>query len=267
MSKIFGIIILLLVIGAVILGVTAINDSLNTGRNNENSMADSQLINQDGIKWFQPESQDFNLAIFEKQFEVNYTPSNAQSVTEQSYLNDYVLAVNGSYYRGSPVEAEHAGMLVIDGEVFFPAALDEQLTHLIIYNKEAESIDFIRVEEAETEDLVGNEDITIFQTGPLLIENNEIQTELIDNSTNGGIRALRTVFGFTDDCQKFFLVTRRNYTLMEISEQIKKIDIFQGKTLNVINLDGGASTSMYSSALEQFNFMSSRRLPVVIGIK
>jgi len=258
---VFIILIAALLVG----GYFVINNQLNVEDRTVDSVTRDKFILSDGIQWYQDADKQFNLAIFRKPFTLTFAPANAQTLKEQSFLADYNLAVNGTYYRGSFVESEHAGLLQIKGEKLWDLVPDKQLTHIVAYDETQDSLEFIPTEDFN-EERYENKDYTLFQTGPLIIDANEVQVELINNSLNGDTRSLRTVFGVTDTGDKFILITRVNYTLTKLAQDIVGFPIFAGKHITVINLDGGNSTAMYSKELDQFNYRESSRLPVVIGV-
>lgn len=233
--------------------------------NDDTSIA--QFIEANDILWYQDKDKTINLALFSKPFEFVFSPENAQDLKEQSLLNSYVLAVNGSFYRGSILSAEHAGLLIQEGEMIEPMVGDDnQVTHVVVYDTEEENLEFVSTKEINLDEY-SNDKYLLFQTGPILIINNEIQEEVISQSQNGNSRYLRTVLGYTSDGQKFILITRIGFTLKELSETILNMDVFSDKKINLINLDGGSSVSMYSRSLTNFNFLETKRLPIVIGVK
>jgi hypothetical protein len=256
---------LILITSLLVGGYFLINSQLNVKDRTVDSVTRDRFIVSDGIQWYQDPDKQFNLAIFRKPFTLTFVAEDAQTLKEQSFLAEYNLAINATYYRGSFVESEHSGLLQIKGERFWDIVPDKQLTHIVAYDEAEDTLEFIPTSDFTESRYVG-EDYTLFQTGPLIIEENEIQTDLINNSLNGDSRSLRTVFGVTDNGDKFVLITRVNYTLTTLAEDILGFPIFAGKRITVINLDGGNSTAMYSKELDQFNYRESSRLPVVIGV-
>lgn len=260
-------IIILIILGGGIGGYIYLNQEVLQSPGIEIEEVDSQnLVEADGISWYQDTAKTFNLAIFSRPLTVLFTTESAQKISEQALLNDFVLAVNGSYFQGSYVESEHAGLLKLGEAIYGELVDDSQLTHVIVYDTVTDDVFFQAVEEVDVTDYE-DDGYMLMQTGPLVIKDNEVQTDFINDSANGSGRYLRTLFGYTDDGQRFFLVTRSNFTLTALATQLLEFPIFAGKKLNVINLDGGTSTAMYSQDLEQFNFGESKRLPVVIGVK
>lgn len=211
--------------------------------------------------------KSYTIAIFTKPLEIAYIPQNARSVKLEADNLGWQLAVNGSYFRGSYIDAEHAGFLQIYGTKYFgQVAVDPQITHIVIYDKVRDSLNFVPADEFDPKVYV-NENYLIFQTGPLVIKDNIVQTELIDDSSNGSTRFLRTLLGYTNTDEKFFVITEANYTLSEVAEELLNLDAFKGEIINVVNLDGGSSTAMYSSQLSQYDYAIESRLPLLLGIK
>ena len=259
--------VFIILIGILIVaGIWVINSQLSRDTTNVSAVTSDKFIVANGISWYQDPDKQFNLAIFKKAFTLSFTAENAQSLKEQSYLDEYSLAVNGTYFRGSYVESEHSGLLQILGKKYWDLIPDKQLTNVVIYDESADVLKVIPTSDFNDGDYSAGK-YTLFQTGPLMIEDNVVQTQTIADSLNGEGRFLRTVLGFTDAGEKFVLITRVNSTLTELANNILKFPVFQGKKVTVINLDGGTSTSMYSKELDQFNYRENSRLPMVIGVK
>ncbi len=265
MSKLKLVLIILILGGLVVGGYTYLNQNLLKPAQQTTNAAD--FVESDGIKWYQ-DSINYNLAIFHKPFEVRYTQKDAQNLKEQSLINNYSLAVNGSYYRGSIVNAEHAGLLQIKGNKLFGIVTDPdaQLTQVVVYDQKLDVLSFMPVKDFPLEQYK-TADYTLFQTGPLLIDQNKIQLDEINASANGKNRALRTVLGYTETGDKLLMITKVPYKLEDLVNEILKHPALKDHRINVINLDGGSSTAMYSKELSQFQFSDSKRLPVVIGVK
>ncbi len=257
---------IIIIAGLIVGGFYLINSQLSQSGISVQSVTSSKLINSGDIQWYQDSDKQFNLAIFSKPLTITFTAQNAQTLKEQSILDGYSLAVNGSYYRGSYIEAEHSGLLQIKGKKLWDMVPDSQLTQVVIYDEQADSLQFMPTSEIKLTDYKADK-YTLFQTGPLLIKNGVVQSAEIAASLNGSGRYLRTVMGVTDDGQKFVLVTRINFTLGDLASMVLSFPIFQNKHVTLVNLDGGTSTAMYSRDLDQFNYQESSRLPVVIGVK
>jgi exopolysaccharide biosynthesis protein len=224
------------------------------------------LIQDQDITWYQDQAKQYNLVIFDQPLEFYFSPTEAQSVKEQVIENDLRLAVNGSFYIGSYIQAQHAGLLQIKGELIEDYVQNVQLTHVIAYNHDTNQLQFVRGRDFKQSEFEGDE-YTLVQTGPLVVEKNQLQTEFINGSLNGQAQAFRTLLGYTNGGKIFLLTTRSGFNLKELVSLLLENPLFKDQQLTIINLDGGASTSMYSRDFEQFRFREDFRLPLIIGIK
>ena len=93
----------------------------------------------------------------------------------------------------------------------------------------------------------------------------EVDSSDILKSVNGSGEYIRSILGYTDSGDKFFLITTKAYTLNDLANEILKLDIFQGEDVNAINLDGGSSTFIYSSENKDYNIGSFKTLPIILG--
>lgn len=259
--------ILLLVAGGVVAALffPQIEKLIRDYINQDSNISEPFILESRSITWYQDQKRQINLALFSKPLNFFFTESEAQSVREQALQSNLELAINGTYYIGSYVNATHSGLLQIRGDFLSDFVPNVQLTHTIVYNHANDSIEFVRARDLG-DSLYFSSNHTLLQTGPLLIVNNQIQHEFINGSLNGGQESLRTVLGYTSDGEVFFAISRTGVTLTAFSEQLLQNQVLRGKQITVINLDGGASTAMFSKDLEQFNFRESARLPLIIGI-
>lgn len=264
MSRIKILIVLVIIIGGAFAGVNYLNQQLAAGGSGNNSQV--QPVTSNGITYYMPADEKFIVARFHKPLEYKFTAKNAQNLKEQSYIENYLLSFNASYYRGSYVNAEHAGLLQLKGDLIEDLVLDKQLTHIVVYDHQTDRFKFLPAANFDQEAYI-TEDYTLFQTGPLVLENNQVQIDLIDNSTNGTGKYLRTLLGYTDKGDTFVVATKVNFTLTDIANELLKLELFKGEKLTLVNLDGGASTAIYSKDHTKFSFGESKRLPLIIGVR
>lgn len=263
--------ILLVFIAAIGGGIYALNQQMtNVSVNGIETKSNCQMVAD--INWCQYEQENavkaLNIAIFTKPIQVYFTATDATSLQSQGALENLSLATNGTYYMDTPLNATHSGLLQIKGEVISKLALDpaKQVTRVVVFNEENNEVSIESAKDFPVEDYEG-EEYTLFQTGPLLIENGEIMSSEIQASANGNTKAMRTLLGIMDNGERFLAVTRLEFTLEDLAKNLLELDIFQGKNITVVNLDGGSSTAMYSRDLDNFNWRKTTRLPSVIGVK
>lgn len=200
---------------------------------------------------------------FKDNFEIIYKPENMLSLGETGEEEPYRYLINGSYFEGSRV---HAGWLSIFGNQLTPLKTDQQLGHMAILDTSFRSLDF--PELALWDSSLTNPSAIEFQTGPLVIYANDIDTLSIKRSINGMSSHLRTLLAYTEeDGMLYFIITRKVCTLPELGEHLLTLSAFKDKTLHVMNLDGGSSTALYSRNHPGLNYNVNRPLPIMLGLK
>ena len=107
-----------------------------------------------------------------------------------------------------------------------------------------------------------------FQIGPLVIQANVIHLPSIRQSINGLRASQRTLLAYTEeDRLKFFITVRKPECLDKLGEYLLKLSIFEGKTLSVINLDGGPSVALDIQAHPEMNHNGDAILPILLALK
>jgi len=143
---------------------------------------------------------------------------------------------------------------------------DRQLTHLAILNTTTGEMAFQSVElwEPSMSDKANIE----FQTGPLVIQANALDMPSIRQSINGLRAHQRTLLAYTEeDRMKFFITIRMSERLDTLGEYLLKLSIFEGKTLFVVNLDGGPSVALDTQAHPEMNHNGGAILPILIALR
>jgi len=210
-------------------------------------------------------SENFGITIvgFKSNFEIIYEPSQPLSLKEAGEKHPYPYIINGSYFEGSRV---HAGWLSIFGVQQTPIKDDRQLSHMAILDTNLRYIDFPDLDLWDSS--MTSATSLEFQTGPLVIHANQIDTLSIQASINGVSSRLRTFLAYTDeDDMKYFIIARHAGPLDKMAQHLLSLPVFEGKTLSVVNLDGGSSTALYSRNHPELNFNVNRPLPILLGIR
>lgn len=210
-------------------------------------------------------SSAFGLTIigFSKNFELIYAPSDPLSLEDAGQEHAFRYIINGSYFEGNRV---HAGWLSIYETQHTPLKPDRQLSHMAVLDTSLAYLDFPDLELWDTS--MTNQKAIEFQTGPLVIYENTVDASSIQTSINGTGAHLRTLLATTrEDGMIYFIISRQPCRLDELGEYLLSLDVFSGKTLDVMNLDGGSSTALYSRDHPELNFNVNRPLPVLLGIE
>lgn len=219
------------------------------------------------VIYFQDAEKTFQFALFSSEAELDflYTPREAQSLVEQSRENEFVAAINGSYFIGSYVESSPSGLLQIKGELISEYVPNVQISHVVVYDHVANELKFIRARNLDLS-AYSQPRYSLAQTGPLLIDSNQVQFDFIDGALNSEQESIRSFIGITDAGEKFIGISRTQVTLYELVDTISANPLFQNNNITVVNLDGGASTAMFVKDSEALKFREQIRLPLVIGL-
>ncbi|MFS8130832.1 MAG: phosphodiester glycosidase family protein [Candidatus Dojkabacteria bacterium] len=201
-------------------------------------------------------------------FDINLFKSNLDSLStaqEVSLKNNDQVVVNGGYFTETKA---YIGLLWNGTEKLGSLSVgNQQATHVAHFNKTTKELNFISSLEFEDSDYIPDANNIYFQAGPLIVNNNEIQTPLIDRSLNGNQSAVRTFVGFTESGKIFTGVTTQVYDLRSLASQLVSKDFFDGEKISVLNLDGGSSTSLYSNENPAISFRYFKQLPYFVEFK
>ena len=158
---------------------------------------------------------------------------------------------------------KYAGLLYLDGQIKSDISLgDSQVTHIVELGKKVKFID----QKIFNFDNI-NQNYSYFQSGPLIIENNNIRQDLIEKAPNGYKKTFRSFFGIVEETdQKFFVQIINSVDLLESAKIILNFERFRNKKITVINLDGGSSVSFYSKSRPDLNFLVNKKLPMILAI-
>ena len=220
-------------------------------------------IVDDDIHAYTFDTYDISIIAFRSNFEIVYEPSQTVSIHEVRQSFKYRYLVNGSFFEWS---GQHAGWLSISGNILRPLKRDRQLTHLAILNTTTGKIVFLSAELWEPS--MSNKENIEFQTGPLVIRANELDMGSIRESINGLRSHQRTLLAYTEeDRMKFFITVRKPEPLDNLGKYLLKLSIFEGKTLSVINLDGGPSVALDTQDHPELNHNGNAVLPILFALR
>ena len=226
-------------------------------------MEPTLTIIDDDFHAYMFDTYHISIITFPSSFEIIYEPRQKLSIREVGRRFKYLYLVNGSLFEWS---GNHAGWLSISGKNLMPFKQDRQLTHIAILNTTTREMVFKPAEvwEPSMSDKANIE----FQTGPLVIQANVIDLQSISRSINGLRSHQRTLLAYTEeDRLKFFITVRKPERLDKLGEYPLKLSIFEGKTLSVINLDGGPSVALATQAHPEMNHNEHAVLPILFALK
>ncbi len=245
----------LIIVGIGLFFLTGLQDLEFTSGSEENNLYEE--IIEENKYYYSDKDKGIKFIEFINFSEINLIDNKDLIPTED--FNNGNTIINAGYFLP---DKSHAGFLFINGEEKVPLSFsDNQVTHIV---EISDSIYFLTKDEILNNKAKNAS--TYFQTGPLIIRDNEIQHTLIENSVNGNSDHRRSVLGVTSEGSVFFLATSKTYSLKELSEIILTIPSLSNKTISAINLDGGSSVSLYSNENKEFRIGAAKKLPFLISI-
>lgn len=221
-----------------------------------------QIEEIDGTNYIYDAENEIYVVLFSQDavFGINYEPNTTRSVEDTALDSGLSNVINGGFF--TPTE-QHAGLLMINGEqVIANAPGDNQVTHVAIFNNNRATLEFVRSTEFKASNY-STSAYTAFQSGPLIIADDIVQTNFIDNSLNGAERTRRSLLGVNENQQVFFITTRLSYSLEELASILLEMDEL-GTSISILNLDGGSSVALYSADNKSFQIGESKTLPILL---
>ncbi len=221
------------------------------------------LLTDGDIQFYHFQQIDMTVCAFSSGFDFIYIGQKPGTVSQIAKQKNYRLLINASFFDGDREQATHAGWLKIFGAQLAPLKIDRQLSHVVKYQPADARFEFTDYQNFKPDTATNSIE---FQTGPLIIENNLIAENYIRTSINGMGKYRRTLLGTTDDGKMYFIIVRSQIALDELAQFLLTVSAFAGKNLSVINLDGGPSVALYVKKYPQFNYNTSARLPLLLGV-
>jgi len=231
------------------------NDTPNTGKYK------IQTIQQGNLTIYNVDKFDVTIVKIPKISACIYMqyPSAVEKVAADS---GYSLAVNSSYFDNLPQGYFHAGYLKINNQKIAEYKTDKQLSKIFAYNTISNSVRFFN----STELSLTNDYDLVFQTGPQVIFKNKVDTSSIDSSINGNFERSRTLFASIDSKTFYVIIARIPVSLKDLGQMLLDTGLFKGE-LNVINFDGGPSTSLFIQNQPSISYNIKTKLPLLLCVK
>ncbi len=204
------------------------------------------------------------LVSFRKPFDFIFIPKDAPPIAQFGEKSEYNFLMNGSFFDGTRLDAQHAGWLKIFGKEIAPLKQDAQLSHVVVYSPRSGKMKFIEFEQFVPD---ANSETIEFQAGPVIISENRIADSFIKNSINGMREHIRTLIGYSNDRMTHFIIVRQKMTLPSVAERLLQLSLFKDKSISVINLDGEPSTALWIRPFPELNYGEQERLPILFGVK
>jgi len=254
-------IVRILLLGTILISFMACSSYLPRYKSVEQRVG--KTLSDGDIIIYNSDLYDLTIVGFKDNFEIIYEPEQPLSLKEAGDKYTFRYLINGSYFEASRV---HAGWLSIFGTQYTPLKDDRQLSHMAVLDTSVGYIDFPSLDLWDSS--MTNQTSIEFQTGPLVIDANAVDTLSIHASINGEGSHLRTFLAYTEeDGIKYFIISRQTGQLDLMAKHLLSLPLFAGKTLSVMNLDGGSSTALYSRKHPELNFNVNRPLPILLGLR
>ncbi len=193
-----------------------------------------------------------------------YRPHQPPTVRASAESLGFRCVINGSYFEGTQLHAKHAGWLSLHGDSITPVMDDRQLYAVVRLIRSPAEVDIIPLQEFHSSP---GPDVVEFQTGPIVVDSNNVAVDAIDASINGRGSYRRTLLAKTGDGMKWLLTVRKSVALDELGAYLITLPMFRGKRLDVVNLDGGPSVALCLTHHHALDFNAGARLPILLGVQ
>lgn len=242
------------------------NDHLD----NDSSQSDPTIPQwqNDKLKVWQDKIGTYTLVIFTGELVASFLPENQQNLEEVMRLNNAELGINGGFYYSDRGRFWHSGLLMQSGNTLSPLNTlnTTQTTHVLFWNQNVFSVSDAQSARQYLTEWQQNR-MSALQTGPLLINNNQLQSALIQSADNANQRSLRAVIGKLLSGERFIWIQKTPQTLNELAANLADHSILKGKIQFALNLDGGSSTSLNILENSKFNFFPTKQIPNFLLVK
>jgi len=212
------------------------------------------------VEYFTLDSRNVVITIFKETPTILYTPDKIKTIKEHIENTKFELGINGGFFLPNMI---YAGFLYLNRKITSDISLgDPQVTHIV---ELGEKVKFIDQKTFNIDNI--NQNYSYFQSGPLIIESNNIRQDLIEKAPNGYKKTFRSFFGIVEETdEKFFVQIINSVDLLESAKIILNFERFRNEKITVINLDGGSSVSFYSKNRPDLNFLVNKKLPMILVI-
>lgn len=228
----------------------------------------NSVFNQNGINVWQDLIATYNLVFFDGTLNLLHQINPDKDLESVLETTQSKLVTNAGYYYIDKERFIHSGLLLVEGTQQTPLNIQNtsQISHVVYWKDN--KLDVTPANQAQTLlSMWKLNKYNAFQTGPLLINNNQIQTNIISAANNAEIRSLRTVLGQLLSGERFIWIQKSPITLSELAANLTTHPSLSGKIHFAVNLDGGSSTSLALRDSKKFNFFTTKQLPNLLFVK
>jgi len=231
----------------------------------DKSLRPDETIKDGNITVFNYKLADMTIVTVPDTLNFIFVPNEVKPFEEMAKENNFRYMINSTYFAGNNLKAKHCGILKNYEQIISPDLMqDKQIKYVVSYNRKDRKIDYSYFENFKPS---SDANTLEFQTGPLVIENNKLSDTAIRSSINWERKTKRTLIASLDNKDIFLIIVRENVDMINLGKFLLKLSIFKDRKLDVMNLDGGSSTALYSKNHPKLGYRLSARLPLLIGIK
>lgn len=266
MIKLIFRLLIVSVVGIVVYLILKYQPEINFPINEDRSATIATEIN--GMSVWHDRLGTYALIIFDQSPELFTLPNRDKSLSRVLQDEDAKLITNAGYYFIENGKLYYSGLLLVNGQQLSPinTRSTSQISH-VMYWKDSK-LGVLPADSASSQVTTWqNAGYSALQSGPLLINANQVQTVTIQNADNSDGRYLRTVIGQLLSGEKFIWIQKVPQTLMQLTESIQNHEDLKGKIDFALNLDGGSSTSLIVKNYSPTDFFTTKTLPGLLLIK
>jgi hypothetical protein len=199
-----------------------------------------------------------------------FNPHPARSLMEVGLDSNFALVMNTSFFDWlvtyGPTDTvemfRHAGYLKINNVLIENLKVERQLTALLAYDSRRNRVEYFDDNEL---DKTLDFDLVV-QTGPMIVRKSRLDTAAIRASINGLWPAQRTMLASVNGRDLYVIVTPAPVTLDAMGVMLMSSGIFK-KELDIIDFDGGPSTSLYIRNHPELSTFPDRTMPASMGVR
>jgi hypothetical protein len=199
-----------------------------------------------------------------------FNPHPVHSLQQIGLDSNFALVMNTSFIDAfvtygptdTIVTYRNAGYLKINNVLIENLKVERQITALLAYDSRNNRVEYFDLNELDKTldfDLVA-------QAGPLVVHNSRLDSVAIRASINGYRPAERTLFASVNGQELYAIVTPDFVTLDVLGKMLMSSGIFK-KELDIIDFDGGPSTSLYIRNHPELSTFPDKIMPALMGVR
>jgi hypothetical protein len=199
-----------------------------------------------------------------------FDPHPVRSLQQIGLDSNFALVMNTSFIdefttygpTDTIVTFRHAGYLKINNVLIENLKVERQITALLAYDSRKNRVDYFELNEL---DKTQGYDLVV-QTGPLIVHKSLLDSVTLRASINADRPVPRTLFASVNGQEFYAIVTPSYVTLDVLGAMLMSSGIFK-KELDIIDFDGGPSTSLYIRNHPELCTYPNQIMPALMGVR